>query len=92
MQLSDGSTVTSGRLAPDSEPTRPILLPRGGGGTLHYRHSRWWAWPLPPGGPVEFFCQSPMPGISDHPRVRIDAQLILDAAQQSIRLWPEYEG
>jgi hypothetical protein len=25
-------------------------------------------------------------------RTSIDAQLILDAAQRSIKLWPEYEG
>jgi hypothetical protein len=25
-------------------------------------------------------------------RIGIDAQLILDAAQRSIRLWPEHEG
>ena len=50
MQLPDGSTVTSGRPGHDSEPTGPILQPRGGGGTLHSHLSRWWAWPLPPRG------------------------------------------
>ena len=59
LQLADGRTVASGRSHGDSEPTRPILRPRGGGGTSHYQHSRWWAWPLPPSGPLEFICHWP---------------------------------
>ena len=56
--LSDGRTVTSSQPHGDSEPTGPILRLRGGGGTSHYRHSQLWAWPLPPGGPLEFVCHS----------------------------------
>jgi len=86
LQLSDGHTVTSARPHGDSEPGGPILQPRGGGGTSHYQHSRWWAWPLPPSGPLEFICQWPTlrPGET---RVSIDAQLILDAARHSVQLW-----
>ena len=54
LQLADGRTVTSGRPRGDSEPTGPILAPLGGGGTSHYQHSQWWAWPLPPSGPLQF--------------------------------------
>jgi hypothetical protein len=49
---------------------------------------RWWAWPLPPSGPLEFICQL---GTSET-RVSMDAQLILDASQQSVRVWPEDEA
>jgi hypothetical protein len=88
LQLSDGRTVTSGRPPVDAEPTGPILRSRGGGGTSHYQLSQWWAWPLPPKGLLEFICQLG----TGETRVGIDAQLILDAAQRSIRLWPEDEG
>ncbi len=91
LQLSDGSKVISGRLyfgpLPGSEPARPILRPIGG----DTQFSRWWAWPRPPGGPLEFVCEWPRFGITET-RAGIDAQLILDAAQRSVQLWPEDEG
>lgn len=89
--LSDGRKVVSDRPHGESEPTGPILRPRGGGGTSHSQFLRWWAWPLPPKGPLEFVCQWPMYGIAET-RVGMDAQLILDAARRSVRLWPEEEG
>jgi hypothetical protein len=88
LQLSDGRMVTSGKPHGDAEPTGPILRSRGGGGTSHCLLSRWWAWPLPPEGPLEFICQLG----TGETRIGIDAQLILDAAQRSVRLWPEDEG
>jgi hypothetical protein len=90
LQLADGSKVTSGRPLDESEPTEPILQRRGGGGTSHSQVLRWWTWPLPPSGPLEFRCQWPEYGIGET-RVRIDAQLILDAARHSTKLWPEDE-
>ena len=91
LRLSDGRTVTSGRPHDDSEPTGPLLRLRGGGGTSHYRHSQLWAWPLPPSGSLEFVCHWPTLGTRDS-RVGIDAQLILDAAGRSVRLWPESDS
>jgi hypothetical protein len=88
LQLSDGRMIPSGRPPDDAEPTGPILRSRGGGGTSHYLLLRWWAWPLPPNGPLEFICQLG----TGETRVGIDAQLILDAAQHSIRVWPEDKG
>jgi len=87
LQLSDGRVVTSGKPPVDAKPTEPILRSRGGGGTSHYTLSRWWAWPLPPSGPLEFICQLG----TGETRVGIDAQLILDAAQRSIPVWPRNE-
>lgn len=89
--LPDGTKVVSGRPPGDSEPTGPILQSHGGGGSTHSQFFRWWAWPLPPKGRLEFICQWPMYGIAET-QVGIDAQLILDAAQRSIRLWPEDES
>ena len=85
LRLSDGRMVLSGRPPDDAEPAAPILRSRGGGGTSHCLLSRWWAWPLPPRGSLEFICQLE----TGETRVGIDAQLILDAAQHSIRVWPE---
>ena len=88
LQLADGSKVTSGRQHGDAEPTGPILQPRGGGGSSHRVVLRWWAWPLPPSGPLAFICQLG----AGETRVSVDAQLILDASRQSVRLWPEGEA
>ena len=75
---------------PDSEPAGPVLYPFAGGGGPHSFVSRWWTWPLPPAGPLEFVCEWPAFGIAES-RAGIDAQLILDAARRSVRLWPEDE-
>ena len=42
---------------------------------------------LPPPGPLEFVCEWPELGITET-RASIDAQLILDAAQHRIQVWP----
>jgi hypothetical protein len=91
LQLSDGRTVTSNRPRGDFEPTEPILRSRGGSGTSHFQHSRLWAWPLPPSGLLKFICRWPTLGTGETP-VSIDAQLILEAARRSIRLWPGGDG
>ena len=88
--LSDGTSVSTGAHG-ESEPTGPILKSHGGGGTTHSQFFRWWAWPLPPEGPLAFICQWPMYGIAET-RVAIDAQLILAASQRSVRLWPADKG
>jgi hypothetical protein len=96
LQLADGTKVISphgrGRRPDlDTEPAGPILVPFMGGGGPHSHFSRWWAWPLPPSGPVAFVCEWPDFGLGET-RTDLDAQLILDAAGRSIQLWPEDEG
>lgn len=88
LQLSDGRTVSTGKPPGDAEPAAPFLRMNGGGGSSHYNQSRWWAWPLPPSGPLEFICQWPTLGISET-RVSIEAELILGAARRSVQAWPE---
>jgi len=91
LQFSDGGKAAASpgrRPAHDSEPAGPVLYPFACGGGPHSFVSRWWTWPLPPAGPLEFVCEWPAFGIAES-RVGIDAQLILDAAQRSIQLWPE---
>jgi len=62
-----------------------------GGGSRRRHVARWWAWPLPPKGPLELVSEWPAFGIPET-RAELDAQLILDAADRSIRLWPDDEG
>jgi hypothetical protein len=100
VQLSDGRTITGERPRGDSGPTGPtgqdgpagpIMRPRGGGGTSHYQHSRWWVWPLPPSGPLKFICEWPSL-LTGETSATIDARLILDAARHSVRPWPQESG
>lgn len=95
LQFSDGGKAAgapgSGRRERDSEPAGPVLYPFAGGGGPHSFVSRWWSWPLPPAGPLEFVCEWPAFGIAES-RAGVDAQLILDAAGRSVLLWPEDEG
>ena len=94
LQYSDGGKAAGSpgsRPDRDSEPAGPVLYPFAGGGGPHSFISRWWTWPLPPAGPLEFVCEWPAFGVAES-RAGIDAQLILDAARRSIRLWPENEA
>ena len=94
LQFSDGGRAAGspggGRTDHDSEPGGPVLYPFAGGGGPHSFVSRWWMWPLPPAGPLEFVCEWPAFGIAES-RAGIDAQLVLEAARRSVRLWPENE-
>ena len=95
LQFSDGGRAAGslGGTRPDrdSQPAGPVLYAFAGGGRPYSFISRWWTWPLPPAGPLEFVCEWPAFGIAES-RAVIDAQLILDAARRGVRLWPENEG
>ena len=94
LQLSDGRKAIgehAGRgPGSDTAPDGPILREFMGGGGPRSIVIRWWAWPLPPAGPLEFVCEWPALGIPET-RSGIDAQSILDAAARSIPLWPAGE-
>jgi hypothetical protein len=95
LQFADGSKAAGspagGRPDHDSRPAGPVLYPVAGGGGPHSFISRWWSWPLPPAGPLEFVCEWPAFEIPES-RAAVDAKLIRDAAGRSIRLWPENDG
>ena len=95
MQLPDGTQVLGqrGGRGPghDAEPAGPVLRSFMAGGGPYTEIARWWAWPLPPAGPLEFVCEWPPFGIAET-RASIDGQLILDAARRSIQLWPGGPG
>jgi hypothetical protein len=68
----------------EDEPGRPFLYPRGTSTRGHREDSRWWAWPLPPPGQLDFICQL---GEAET-RISMNAQLILDASRRSASAWP----
>lgn len=89
--LSDGRKVIGEHGGPgpdaDAQPAGPILRQFMGGGGPRSLFTRWWMWPLPPAGPLEFVCEWSALEIPET-RASIDAQLILDAAARSVQLWP----
>jgi hypothetical protein len=66
MQFANGTRVIGqhggSRLSGDDEPAGPILRTFLGGGGPRSSFWRWWAWPLPPPGPMEFVCEWPALG------------------------------
>jgi hypothetical protein len=92
VQFADGGKGANfGRgpeLAQGAGPARIALNPGGFGGGLRHRHWSYWVSPLPPAGPVSFVCEWAAAGIPET-RASLDAQLIVDAARHSLRLWPE---
>lgn len=87
LEFADGSQVIGNVPSPagNEEPPSRILDFGGGVGSTHRGDSRWWTWPLPPGGRMDFICQL---GAAET-RVSMDAQLILNASQQSEQVWPD---
>jgi hypothetical protein len=55
---------------------------------MFHRSRTYWVWPLPPAGPMTFVCEWTAFGIRET-RTEVDTKLILDAAAQSIKLWPD---
>jgi hypothetical protein len=92
--FSDGRKAASFSLQPDERPSSSrsvvegvILEITGFGGGRGIRNYSYWVCPLPPQGPVTFACEWRAFGIGEI-LSDLDAQHILDAAQQSILLWP----
>jgi hypothetical protein len=86
LEFADGSQVIGNVPSPhgDEAPPGRILDFGGGVGSTHRSDSRWWTWPLPPSGRVDFICQL---GAVEK-RISMEAQLILDASRRSLQAWP----
>jgi hypothetical protein len=86
LEFADGSQVIGNTPPPpgSQEPPGRILDFGGGIGSTHRGDDRWWAWPLPPSGRMDFICRLD----AAETRVSMDAQLILDAARRSVHVWP----
>jgi hypothetical protein len=94
VQFADGRKVANVGHVPDPAGSRAgglTLSPRSFGGGHWKRNRTYWVWPLPPAGPLAFVCEWAAHGIAES-RAEIDAQLILDAAADSIQLWPATDG
>jgi hypothetical protein len=90
VQFADGRKVANVGAVPDpagSVAGGLTLSPRSFGGGHWQKNRTYWVWPLPPAGPLAFVCEWAAFGIPES-RAEIDAQLILDAAADSIQLWP----
>jgi hypothetical protein len=46
-----------------------------------------WVWGLPPPGPLAFVCEWPARGIPET-RAKMDAGLVLEAADRAMPVWP----
>jgi hypothetical protein len=71
-------------------PPEIVLSQRGGGGGGASWDFRFWAWPLPPEGPLTFVAEWPSEDIA-LTRVKVDSALVRDAAARAEELWPEGE-
>lgn len=67
----------------DEDATGPVLHFGGGVGSAHRSDDRWWVWPLPPSGRLDFIARLE----AAERRVSMEAQLILDASQRIVRPW-----
>jgi hypothetical protein len=98
-EFADGARATNlpspGRTPPgprsDGPPSPPVLTHRGGGGGGLNWNQKYWVWPLPPPGPLAFVCEWPAFDVPET-RVEIDAQLVIDAAARSRRLFSDAPG
>jgi hypothetical protein len=81
----DGTKVTEHYPAGDDPPTAVLWGMGGGGGGEEY-HKGFWAWPIPPYGPVTFVCEWKRYAISEQ-RVPVDGALIRGPSQASAPLW-----
>jgi hypothetical protein len=90
IQFSTGEKAANTQLSAtrkgNSDAAGPIMKVRAGGGGSLSRDWRYWVSPVPPPGPLAFVCEWPAFDIPES-RTEIDAQPILDAANESIVLW-----
>jgi hypothetical protein len=87
VEFADGGQAFTGGwvdMAYDDEPDRPFVYPGGSIIRHHRMDGRWWVWPLPPPGRLDFICRL---GEAET-RLSIDAQPILDASRRSTQAWP----
>jgi hypothetical protein len=77
---------------PERLPPTPVLHAHGGGGGGGRAFDEFfWVWPLPPEGPLAFVVEWPAQQVP-LTEIRIEAALLLAAAQQDEPLWPTSPG
>lgn len=92
IELADGRKATVFDRHPpfeqDAAPPAAVLQQRGGGGGGKSWEFRFWAWPLPPEGPLAFVVEWPSEGIA-LTRTEVDTKPIREAAGHAEELWPD---
>jgi hypothetical protein len=78
-------------MTPDAEPTEPVLMPTGGGGSetgtgLVSLRPAYWLWPLPPSGPLQIASEWPIVAIP-LTTMEVDGGKLVEAARRPIDLW-----
>ncbi|HST15493.1 MAG TPA: hypothetical protein VLJ44_11650, partial [Gaiellaceae bacterium] len=68
-----------------------VLMQRGGGGGGTSWDFRFWTWPLPPKGPLDFVTEWPSEELS-LTRVQLDSAVVREAAGRAEMLWPVDDG
>jgi hypothetical protein len=68
------------------EPDRPVLCPRGGGGSGEQWRMGWWLWPLPPAGPLTVVLGWASRRLAER-AITLDAGELAAAAAQAEQLW-----
>jgi hypothetical protein len=94
VQFADGRKVANVGRVPGpagSVPGNLLLRPLSFGGGMFHRSRRYGVWPLTPAGPMNFVCEWPAFGIPET-RTDLDSRPLLDAAAQSVKLWPDDDG
>jgi hypothetical protein len=95
IQFADGTKVTNlaDRMAwqGDEAPKAPVLRSSGGHAGGGEWSQRIWVWPLPPPGQLAFVCEWPAAGV-ELTRVDVDAQLLIEAAARSTRIFEDPGG
>ena len=95
VQFADGRKATNLDRPPyaleGQAPDRPVLHQHGGGGGGSTWDMEYWAWPLPPDGPLAFVCEWPGRGIGLS-RAEVDGEVVREAAGRAVTLWPERAG
>ena len=92
LRFADGRTVSTDsrrwpRTFETEQPDPPFLYYHGAGGSERGWRSPHWLSGLPPPGPLAFVCQWPA-GQNPSSRVEIDAELVLEAADRAVPVWP----
>ena len=91
VEFADGGQAFTGGwvdMSYPDEPDRPFVYPGGSMTKRDRMDGRWWVWPLPPRGRLDFICRL---GEAET-RLSIDAQPILDASHRSTQAWPAEPG
>jgi hypothetical protein len=81
------SATATARNPREARPDAPLLVGRGGGGSLNSWRQEYWLWPLPPPGDLLVACEWPEIGL-ELSTATVNAAVFRDAARRAQELWP----